>query len=52
MLTIKECKGILDNEAIGLTDEEIILIRDWLSNLADFAIDSLDKTNQLVTAKN
>lgn len=52
MLTIKECKRILDNEAMGLTDEEIILIRDWLSNLADFAIESMDKTNELVTIKN
>jgi hypothetical protein len=45
MLTLKECKRILDNEAIGLTDEEIILIRDWLSNIADIAIESLDKTD-------
>ena len=45
MLTIKECKKILDNEAIELTDEEIILIRDWLSNLADITIESLDKTD-------
>lgn len=37
MLTLQKCKTILnDNE---LTDEEVLLIRDWLYQLADLAID-------------
>lgn len=43
MLTLKQCKEILQNDAEGLTDEEIIEMRDWLSNMADILIDSLDK---------
>jgi hypothetical protein len=41
MLTINECRKILGNEAIGLTDEEIILIREWLSIMADIVIESM-----------
>jgi hypothetical protein len=41
VLTIKECRKILDNEGEGLTDEDIILIREWLSNMADIVIESL-----------
>jgi hypothetical protein len=41
VLTINECRKILGNEAEGLTDEDIILVREWLSNMADIAIESL-----------
>ena len=37
MLTLQQCKTILnDNE---LTDEEVLLIRDWLYQFADLAIE-------------
>ena len=38
MLTVKECREILDQDAEGLTDDEVIKIRDWLSTMADIAI--------------
>jgi len=47
MLTVKECRKILDNEAEGLSDEEVIAIRDWLSNMADILIDSLESEVQI-----
>jgi hypothetical protein len=41
MLTLQQCKTILnDNE---LTDEEVLLMRDWLYQLADLAIEMMDK---------
>jgi hypothetical protein len=43
MLTVKECKEILGNEAEYLTDDDIIQIREWLSMMADVLIDSLEK---------
>jgi hypothetical protein len=39
MLTIKQCRELLQEEEKGLTDEEIIIIRDWLMSLADIAIE-------------
>jgi hypothetical protein len=41
VLTIKECRKILGNDANGLSDEEIILIREWLSIMADIVIESM-----------
>jgi hypothetical protein len=43
MLTIKECREILKQDAEGLTDEEIIQIREWLSMMADCAIEILER---------
>ena len=43
MLTVNECRQILGSEAEGLTDETIIQIREWLSNMADILIDSTEK---------
>lgn len=43
MLTVKECREILDIEATGLTDEDIIQIREWLSNMADILIESSEQ---------
>ncbi len=43
MLTIKECREILEQDADGLTDEEVIQIRDWLSMMADIAIESVER---------
>jgi hypothetical protein len=42
MLTIKECREILGKDALKLTDEEIIEIRNWLTMLADIAIEKLE----------
>lgn len=47
MLTVNECKEILGSEAEGLTDEEIILIRDWLSMVADISIESMERKDSL-----
>ena len=44
MLTVKECREILKQDAEGLTDEEIIQIREWLSMMADFAIDIVERS--------
>jgi hypothetical protein len=44
MLTVKECREILEQDAEGLTDEEVIQIRDWLSIMADIAIESVEKS--------
>ena len=44
MLTVKECREILEHDAEGLTDEEVIQIRDWLSMMADIAIESVEKS--------
>jgi len=46
MLTIKECREILEQDAEGLTDEEVIQIRDWLSMMADIAIESVEKSRE------
>jgi hypothetical protein len=45
MLTLKQCKEILSYEAKGLTDNEILEIRDWLSVFAELAIESTDFSN-------
>ncbi len=42
MLSLNECKKILATDALELTDEEIILIRDWLYHISDIAIDVVD----------
>jgi hypothetical protein len=39
MLTIKQCRELLQEEEKELTDEEIIIIRDWLMIMADIAIE-------------
>ena len=44
MLTLKECREILEQDAEGLTDEEVIQIRDWLSMMADIAIELVEKS--------
>ncbi len=43
MLTLNECKEILNEEENNYTDEQIILIRDWLYHMADIALDSLEQ---------
>jgi predicted house-cleaning noncanonical NTP pyrophosphatase (MazG superfamily) len=48
MLTLKQCKEILSEEAKGLTDNEILEMRDWLSVFAELIIESTDFSNLLV----
>jgi hypothetical protein len=43
MLTIEKCRKLLGKLAIGKTDEEIIIIRDWLEQLADFILEIKEK---------
>lgn len=52
MLTVKECREILEQDAEGLTDEEVIQIRDWLSMMADIAIESVEKSRAEIENKN
>jgi hypothetical protein len=42
MLTLKQCKEILADEAKKLTDREITEMRDWLSVLAEVIIQSVE----------
>ncbi len=46
MLTVNECREILEQDAEGLTDEEVIQIRDWLSMMADIAIETVEKSRE------
>ena len=43
MLSIKTCREILGKEYDDLSDEEIIEIRDFLSMMADIAIDNIER---------
>ena len=43
MLTIKECREILKENANDLSDQQIIEIRDWLSMMADIIIEQIEK---------
>lgn len=45
MLTIKECRDILNDDAKELNDEQIIEIRDWLSMMADIIIEQVEIDN-------
>ena len=46
MLSLKECRKLLDADSRGLTDEEVIKIRDWTYRLADSAIEIVLKENK------
>ncbi len=43
MLTLKKCKKILGEKAKEWTDEEVLMVRDWLDLLADFILDIYKK---------
>ena len=43
-MTVKEARDILEQDAIGLTDEEVQEIIDWLNKFADIAIESVEKS--------
>lgn len=52
MLTIKQCKEILKEEAKKLTDEEIEKMRNWLYEFADIVIDSYQSSHKKLKSKN
>ncbi len=46
-LGLQECKAILNQNGNNYTDEDILLIRDWLERLADiFVEDELSKPKE------
>jgi hypothetical protein len=45
MLSLEECRSILDEDSKDYSDEELKLIRDWLYHIAEIAIDASQKTN-------
>jgi len=42
MLTIKDCREILQDDAKELNDEKIIQIREWLSMMGDIIIEQVE----------
>ena len=42
MLTIKECREILQDDAKELNDEQIIEVREWLTMMADIIIEQVE----------
>lgn len=42
-MTIKEAREILAEDALGLTDDEVKEIIDWLDKMADIAIEAVEK---------
>jgi hypothetical protein len=47
-MTIKEARNILENDADGLTDNEVQEIIDWLSMMADIAIEAVERDEQQI----
>jgi hypothetical protein len=43
MFTIEKCRKLLGKIAIGKTDEEIRLIREWMEQLADLMLEMKKK---------
>lgn len=50
-MTIKEAREILAEDALGLTDNEVQEIIDWLDKMADIAIESVEKSYALKQSK-
>ncbi len=48
-MTITEARTILAEDAVGLSDNDIQEIIDWLNMMADTAIDSLEKSHQVIS---
>lgn len=42
-MTVKEAREILAEDALGLTDDEVKEIIDWLDKMADIAIETVEK---------
>jgi hypothetical protein len=51
-LSLLECKKILNTDGLCYNDEEVLKIRDWLYQMADIAIDALDKNATVVIETN
>jgi hypothetical protein len=43
MLTLTECREIANKGSIKYTDEQLIKMRDWLTNFANMALEYLEK---------
>lgn len=41
-MTVKEARDILEQDGVGLTDDEVQELIDWLNSFADIAIDGLE----------
>jgi hypothetical protein len=50
-MTIKEAREILAEDALGLTDDEVKDIIDWLDKMADIAIESVEKSYTVKESK-
>ncbi len=42
-LSLAECRKAVAKDGINYTDEELIKMRDWLDNLADIALEIIEK---------
>ena len=42
-MSLNECKKILNTDGLFYTDEEIIELRDFLYDMADLAMDNIEK---------
>ncbi len=42
-LSVIECKKILNTDGLCYTDDEVLILRDWLYHMAHIAIDAIDK---------
>ena len=51
-LSLLECKKILNTDGLCYTDEEVLKIRDWLYQMADIAIDGLNKNANPIAGNN
>ncbi len=45
-IPLEECKKTLNVDGDEFTDEEIIMIRDWLYHMADIAIAEYDRKHE------
>ena len=52
MISLVECKKILNADGLFYTDDEIIKLRDFLCHLADIAMNEIEKkTKKIVEIK-
>ena len=47
-MTIAEARDTLADDAVGLTENEVQEIIDWLNMMAEIAIESLEKKHQVI----
>jgi hypothetical protein len=50
-LSLASCRKILGTDSLLYTDQEIIIMRDWMYHLADITIDSLETGNEQPNTK-